>query len=631
MKLLKLNPVASFLILAIGFVLSFSSGAYAQNVRPVEDGPIHEAFFAPEGGDIILNAVLLAPPRPITERIPAMTDPESEWVPGYWAWQEQLGDFVWVSGVWRRPPPGHLWIPGYWESLDEGWVWFRGFWSPVPYNRLDPLAIAPPDPVNENVRFPPSQDYFWVPGYWQFSYPDNRYVWVGGQWELFDPNWVFVPAHYLWRPDGYIFIPPYWDWPLEARGVVYASVFIPPPLRLAYVFMPVVIIEHPVILEHFFFYFPDHYCFFWHHHHFHPGFWGGFCCSPPWWAWDPWWSFTWYDHWGLWWWWSHPGFPHPFWLDLAMANMLPPPGAGIFPLMGNVQPPLIVTPNGVISPGALLDAISSIMGGKPENVTPILPADPDIKGKILDAAKPELPSTIFKPGGIRDPDPRRQEPKPEIESTLPPGMVPLRPTIPVKPKLPTTRPPIRKPPPASYPPSREPRPPAYYPPRREPRPPTYYPPRPPRRFPWPPREPRPPRMPDRPPMHTPQYPRDEPPPRYTPPMHTPQFPQEEPPPRYSPPTDSRVPPTHTPQHPPTHQMPERRFEPPNLRMPDLFRPRHDLRSVPQTQPPPPMTHPPRMNPRARTPDFRMERFVPQLERVQPREMQQNEPSQEEVY
>ena len=72
MKPYKLNPIASILILAIGFALSFSSVAHAQDVKPIDDGPIHEAFLAPESGDIILTAVPMPPPRPITERVPAM-------------------------------------------------------------------------------------------------------------------------------------------------------------------------------------------------------------------------------------------------------------------------------------------------------------------------------------------------------------------------------------------------------------------------------------------------------------------------------------------------------------------------------------------------------------------------------
>ena len=31
--------------------------------------------------------------------------PDVQWVPGYWAWDDERQDFIWVSGFWRVPPP----------------------------------------------------------------------------------------------------------------------------------------------------------------------------------------------------------------------------------------------------------------------------------------------------------------------------------------------------------------------------------------------------------------------------------------------------------------------------------------------------------------------------------------------
>ena len=48
------------------------------------------------------------PPDPIPE-VPPDQKPEAEnaqWLPGYWAWDEDRKDFIWVSGFWRVPPPG---------------------------------------------------------------------------------------------------------------------------------------------------------------------------------------------------------------------------------------------------------------------------------------------------------------------------------------------------------------------------------------------------------------------------------------------------------------------------------------------------------------------------------------------
>jgi len=41
------------------------------------------------------------------------------------------------------------------------------------------------------------------------------------------PDWVWVPAHYVWTPRGYIFVGGYWDFSVTHRGVLFAPVFFP--------------------------------------------------------------------------------------------------------------------------------------------------------------------------------------------------------------------------------------------------------------------------------------------------------------------------------------------------------------------------------------------------------------------
>src|SRR5438270_318677 len=93
-------------------------------VRPLESGPVHEAF-ADSGVDQIEPSPVVpkAPPRPLNEDIPD-DKPEEEhvqWVGGYWAFDEGQKDHVWVSGVWRVPPPGRQWVSGYWTEAKGGW------------------------------------------------------------------------------------------------------------------------------------------------------------------------------------------------------------------------------------------------------------------------------------------------------------------------------------------------------------------------------------------------------------------------------------------------------------------------------------------------------------------------------
>src|SRR6185503_2341386 len=88
-----------------------------QGVEVLTRGPVHEAFaetvtFDPQPGIVAPKA-----PRDIIEEVPPEQRPEGAnvtWIPGYWAWDDERNDFLWVSGIWRALPPGRQWVPGYW-------------------------------------------------------------------------------------------------------------------------------------------------------------------------------------------------------------------------------------------------------------------------------------------------------------------------------------------------------------------------------------------------------------------------------------------------------------------------------------------------------------------------------------
>ena len=54
---------------------------------------------------------------------------------------------------------------------------------------------------------PPTEDSFYVPGYWVWR--GDSYAWRAGYWARVQPGYVWVPAHYRWTPGGYVFIPGY--------------------------------------------------------------------------------------------------------------------------------------------------------------------------------------------------------------------------------------------------------------------------------------------------------------------------------------------------------------------------------------------------------------------------------------
>lgn len=96
-------------------------------------GPIHEAFaevisYNPQPGPVAAKE----PPKAI-EEVPPAEKPQGDyaWIPGYWSWDHDRNEFIWVTGVWRIPPPGTNWVPGYWNQTANGHQWVGGYWGPA--------------------------------------------------------------------------------------------------------------------------------------------------------------------------------------------------------------------------------------------------------------------------------------------------------------------------------------------------------------------------------------------------------------------------------------------------------------------------------------------------------------------
>ncbi len=199
-----------------GAVSSFSG----QKVRPLNEGPLHEAFLSPRK-DRNPERVEKAPPPPLSER-PGIEPPSAsaEWIEGYWEWDAGRNDFVWVTGTWRVAPPGRFWVNGYWKRDDKGWYRVPGFWSERKTDRLDYRKNGPPqDRPDDDPGDPPNSDCFYVPGQY---YPDgDGVVWKKGYWTKAQPGWSWVPAQWIRQPDGWVFQEGYWDRTLEDRGILF--------------------------------------------------------------------------------------------------------------------------------------------------------------------------------------------------------------------------------------------------------------------------------------------------------------------------------------------------------------------------------------------------------------------------
>ncbi len=379
------------------FSISFLTGLSAKPV-PIENGPVHEAIATIINANLILEAISTAPPKNIIERIPAQEISNANWISGYWAWSRRLNDYVWVSGVWRVAPPGQQWIDGYWEKFEDGWVWINGFWSSKPLDQINFIKQALPTTPAETIMAAPGEDYFCVPGYWSYEPQDKSFVWVGGGWQPFNPDWVLVPAHYVWRHDGYIFIEAFWDWPLEQRGQPFTAMEINPMEGVDLIFQPYAKASFEQVLVKLLSYYPNHICLFSHHCRYNPDFWKQFWGTPPWWNWQSWWCLPWEQQWAVWWWYCHPGYSQPLWMTKEIAAFIPPPTEQLVQWVKQVVPPVIVTARGVLKAGQVIQALKDLPGN---NNYPIIPSNKAVKEIFIEnlAKQPQKPNSLLKPQG----------------------------------------------------------------------------------------------------------------------------------------------------------------------------------------------------------------------------------------
>jgi hypothetical protein len=195
-------------------------------------GPIHEAYAMPvEANPQPSPDIPRQPPDPVAEVPPDQKpdDPSAIWIPGYWDWDSNRNDFIWVSGIWRRPPQGRQWVPGYWTHASDGWQWVPGFWAGAEQEQVSYLDQAPPASLDNGPSEPaPDDNSFYVPGAW--LYRDTGYVWRPGYWTECVAGAVWIPAHYRCAEAGYVFCNGYWDYPLEDRGLCFAPVAFSQPL-----------------------------------------------------------------------------------------------------------------------------------------------------------------------------------------------------------------------------------------------------------------------------------------------------------------------------------------------------------------------------------------------------------------
>jgi hypothetical protein len=240
-----------------------------EGVEVLTRGPVHEAFaglqsFNPQPGRIVAK-----PAPPLIEEVPPSQRPAGvniAWIPGYWTWDDERMNFVWLSGTWRALPPGREWAAGYWAQVPSGYQWTSGYWAESANRQAIYLPPPPPSVETGPSALAPSADFVWIPGCWIWF--QARYAWQPGFWSLGRPDWDWIAAHNIWTPRGHVFVTGYWDRPVEHRGLLFAPVHFDPLLVGAghYRYAPWVAVDLNLFGEHLFlrpsfqhYYFGDYY------------------------------------------------------------------------------------------------------------------------------------------------------------------------------------------------------------------------------------------------------------------------------------------------------------------------------------------------------------------------------------
>ena len=206
------------------------------NVEVMTRGPVHEAYAVPVTSGQTAGVIVPKQPANPIEEVPPDLKPEGQnsvWIPGYWSWDDERRDFIWVSGVWRIPPHGYRWMPGYWQDAQgQGFQRISGYWMPAAVQETTYLP-QPPQSIDTGPNMAaPGPNYFWIPGHWQWFDVQNRYLWQPGYWAAYQADWIWVPATYAWTPGGYVYVPGYWDYPLARRGLVFSPVYFAGPVAV---------------------------------------------------------------------------------------------------------------------------------------------------------------------------------------------------------------------------------------------------------------------------------------------------------------------------------------------------------------------------------------------------------------
>lgn len=226
----NLYSIGAALLASCGFAAAAEPVAVVSSTtaQVMASGIFHEAFAFPIRYEPVKPVpVSVAPPAiPVEVRpeIASELQEQAVWIPGYWEWDAETDDFIWVSGIWRFPPPGSKWIEGQWVRTEAGFMREPGGWTS---SSVELIYVERPPRYKGRFVAKSSlpERHVWIPGTW---IPENgRFSWRHGFVAPGDKDFVWIPAHYSWTTKGWKFHAGWWDYPLAARGQAFASLRFP--------------------------------------------------------------------------------------------------------------------------------------------------------------------------------------------------------------------------------------------------------------------------------------------------------------------------------------------------------------------------------------------------------------------
>ncbi len=151
------------------------------------------------------------------------------WIDGYWEWFKDRREFVWLPGIWRRPPAGLTWKPGKWVPSPDGAVRYLGYWydhqkPPTIMRRLpadDPEFLS--DGGRTATRKMIGEDGFWARGSWSID-AKGMYQWQPGYIAAIEPGYQWQAGRVVPVQGGYAITAGYFDVTLSQRGQVFAAI-----------------------------------------------------------------------------------------------------------------------------------------------------------------------------------------------------------------------------------------------------------------------------------------------------------------------------------------------------------------------------------------------------------------------